>query len=74
MPTVKDTRHLVTLDAPEGDVKVVDYTDIEVVRVFHSVKSGEIAEYGYGEPTKNVMNVRDMAQEYANGYVAGLEE
>jgi len=74
MADIKNVRHLVTLDAPSGDVNVVDYTDTGVVLVFHSMKSGEIAEFWYESQEITPRQARRLAREYANGYVRGLQE
>jgi len=74
MTRVEDSKILGMLNAPEGEVKVVKHEDDEIVRVYHSTESAEVAEYGYDNVVLTEDEAESLAQEYANGYIAGLEQ
>ena len=73
MPRVENSEVLDSREAYEGTVKVVKHRDDEIVRVYHSTQTHEVAEFGYHSDKLDEEQAGKLAQEYANGYIVGLE-
>lgn len=68
MVDVNSSLHITTVQYGSGDFKVVDHRDEKFVRVYDSLKSGEVAQFNYGERFEmGQKEARIRGTEYANG-------
>jgi len=74
MPRVQDSKVIQTNKAESRDIRVINHTDDHVINVYDSHKTAEIASFYYGENPVSEDEAIHRAEEYANGYVAGLKE